>query len=374
MTDATLPRPPSTRRLHRAHPLRSLAAALSSGAESTAQRLPDTRHLAMLARRLAPVTMCLFLAQSFFLAGYFFDPILNLPLGVLTVATLVAVTARDYRADVRDEELVDDLRRRSWEAAEDARRRQADLLQDVGRLGAAAVEAATPPAMVCSALGAMGPLLVDLLATPSVARQEQLVDELERAAVRACAELVGHADGGGQAVLYRKVGGRFDPRWPAGPWPSPPATAPRASEEAREMRLLLRRQRASQATTTNDHHRQVRASIPLIAGRRDVGVLVAQRRGERRLDGDELEALLVLGHVVAAASAAAHAARRHRAGASETCRARWARRRADVVTAVPSASLVRRDLAARLQAVAGAPGARQAVAAAVPALAPPVSS
>jgi hypothetical protein len=50
-------------------------------AERTWKHVPDAEHMVVLARHLAPVAVTLFLAQGFFLAGYF-DPIGALPLGV----------------------------------------------------------------------------------------------------------------------------------------------------------------------------------------------------------------------------------------------------------------------------------------------------
>jgi hypothetical protein len=360
MTDTPLPAPRPSRRLHRPHPPRSLLTGLSAVARSSVQRLPDVEHLAILARRLVPVAVVLFLAQGFFLAGFFNEPLLNLPLGILTVTALVAITALDYRADLRNRDFVDDLLRRSREAAEAARRREASLLDDIRRLVAGGVDAATPPVLLGSSVAVMGPLLVDLLTTPSTARGEQLLEELEQTAVEACAELVDHAGEDGRAVLYRRIGRRFEPQWPQGAWPTQPLPATGTSDEANRLRVLLRQRRVVQATTDADHARpQLNVAIPLHVGRRSVGVVVAQRPGDRLLEPRELEAMIMVVDLLTVGIAGTHGTGGpRRAKASDRARARWARRRTEIDSVVP-ARVIRGEIATQLQALVETPDARR---------------
>ena len=54
----------------------------------------------ILDRRLAPAALTRFLAQGLFLADFFFDPMLGLPLLSSPLTALVLITGRDYRADI----------------------------------------------------------------------------------------------------------------------------------------------------------------------------------------------------------------------------------------------------------------------------------
>ena len=363
MTDAPLPSAPVDGRLRWTRPARALAARVSSAVRRMSSRLPDVEGMAVLARRLAPVAITLFLAEGFFFAGYFFEPILNLPLGLLTITALVGITARDYRADMRQQALIAELRRQSSAVVEKASRRRADLLEDMSRLTGAAVEAATLPVLLNAQLAAMAPVLVELLATPSAARREHLLDELERVGVAACAELLGDAGADGRAVLYRRLGGRFEPSWPAGRWASAPPSVTSRSGQGQELRLVLRQRRVAQTTvSTPNGSSRLSVRIPLSAGRRSLGVLCAERQGDAHLDPDELRAITVVVLVLAAVRAGTHSlALAERVTPSDRARARWARQDVGLADLAGLTRLTQADVIARLESSVQRPESRQAV-------------
>ncbi|MGI9034137.1 MAG: hypothetical protein ACR2HY_10795 [Acidimicrobiales bacterium] len=76
--------------------------------------------------------------------------------------------------------------------------------------GAAGV--VTAPAMLSAQVQLLAPLVTEILATRSPTRRIELAVELERASVMAARQLVGAGPvGGARAVLYRRVGRRFEP-------------------------------------------------------------------------------------------------------------------------------------------------------------------
>jgi hypothetical protein len=305
----------------------------------------DEERMAVLARRLAPVAITLFLAQAFFLVGFFFDKFLGVSLVLVTMAALVGLTVRDYRADMEQRRLVEALRGQEQETVERAHRREVQLLDDITRVTDVAVAAATPPALLNAQLSLLGPLLVDLLATPSAARRESLLDEIGQAAVQACAELVG-----GRAVFYRRVGPRFEPAWTYGRWWEPPARAGRTSPLAGELRDVLRRRLPVQALSQGRQEASAaRVRVPVQAGRRGVGVLCAERSGDERVSRQELDALAVVCALVACAAAGLHACRV--AKASERTRARWAGHRRELGAPVRVARVTRAATASALESM-----------------------
>jgi hypothetical protein len=335
---------------------------VASVAGRVRHRLPDTDHMIVLARHLAPVAVAVFLAQGFFLAGYF-DPMGALPLGVLTFVALVAITAGDYRADIRQRQLIDDLRRRHVEAVQEARVHRTRLADDITRLATVATDAAAAPTLLSAQLAVLTPVLVDLLGTPSAARRERLLGELEQAGIRACAELAGSEGAQARAVFYRRVGRRFEPSWPEGSWGvSPPLPVPRTSETARELRLLLRRRHVVPTTTSDAIRSLSGVRVPLHAGRRGVGVLSTERQGGGPLSAGQVEAVVVVARLVAAAMAGAHmAGRASRARVSDRSRARWSREERRLAGLVADGRHVRAGVIGRLESVVDTPDSRQAV-------------
>jgi hypothetical protein len=304
----------------------------------------------VLARRLAPVTLVILLAQTFFLAGFFDERLLSVPLAIVTIAVLVTITAWDYRADVRQRDLVDDLRRQLVDVRAEARAREVRLADDMGRLTRTAIDAVATPTLLRAQLGVLAPVVVDLLATPSAARREQLREELEEAAVRACATLIDVNAGSGRAVLYRRVGRRFVPAWPQGSWLRSPAPVPGASAQAGELRSVLRRGRVVHSTEPGLGQRRCIVELPVALGRRWHGVLHAERSGAGPVSTDDLEAMEIVARLLAAGAARVDGGPGSpRAKISARARARWRRRGRSICWALPDARHTLTPIGARLE-------------------------
>lgn len=281
---------------------------LSAGAvASSAEALPirftpsSVRYAAegrgvIVARRVIHGALALALAEAVYLAGFSGDPWVARPVAAIAVCAIVAKTILDYRADVRHRDLVLDLERSHAEQVRKADARYDRLRNDLRRVSAGALQAATPPAVLNAQLLLLMPVLTDLLATPSRSRREHLLAELELGVVRAAGDVMGAS---GRAVLYRKVRRHFEPAWPYGHWAGEPARAGRTSPDGREMTRLLRQsQPAAWADAAAPGRMGIR--VPLHAGRRGVGVLCADRSGSYLPGDGEREAMVLLARVLMA--------------------------------------------------------------------------
>jgi hypothetical protein len=306
------------------------------------------------ARRLLPVAITLFLAEAF-LVGAFFDPLLALPFLALMCTALGAETVMGYRADIRHRLLVVEMEREQRAQQEQRRQRERELearhervVADLTTLASSAARSATVPALLSAQLGLLTPLVTDLLATTSPPRRDQLGDQLELATVAATFDLVssgGEAEG--RAVLYRRVGRRFEPVWPHGNWGAGPPSAGRRSLVAEHMRRVLKTRRPTASADSEPGEAWSGVGVPLRAGRRGYGVLWADRHGIEAPSNDEIEAIAVVAQILVAGVTGA--GRRH--GAASPASPSFRRPRPDprVAGLVELGTRVRASVDARLQ-------------------------
>jgi hypothetical protein len=268
---------------------------------------PDVKAL-LLARRLLPAAIAVLIASSFYVAGFFFDAMLTLPLMAMATVVVAAETLIGYRADVGYRDQVAAVRRvdRAREAASTARYN--DAVDALGSLAAGARRLAAVPTLLTAQLAVLSPQLAELVATRSPAKRSQLLAQLEADAVESAREVLGVADGTGRgrAILFRCTRRRFDGTCPRGDWRGETLGFARRTQRAAELRAVFNGAAASVAPVAGPIGAagpRWAVSVPLRAGRRHLGVLYADRPGEP-IGGDELEALAVIGRLLAAAMAA----------------------------------------------------------------------
>lgn len=265
----------------------------------------EEERVLILARRVFPALVTLVLIGASYVAGFFFDPLLTLPLIVVAGVAVSTEIAIGYRHDVALREHLLATKREAIRGAQQAAARYEQTLRDVLAFAEGAVAVASLPALLSSHLATLAPLLDELVSTRSYARRRLLQTALEVGAVEAACDLAGMPDGvSARAVFYRREGGRFEPVRPCGDWPALPPAASRRSGRA----CSLRRSLAAGTVTpwSEDSHVSGVSGIhvPLRAGRRHFGVLWVERSGER-LTTEEIDAIAVVAHILAAGLAAA---------------------------------------------------------------------